>query len=74
MEATFNDKNQKYNLLQEKYAESEKERIQIKNETNQLLNKLKTDAVKSEYQIDRRVISNFLVQYFDINSSNQVKL
>ena len=43
-------------------------------ETASLIAKLKNDTLYKENLVDKRVITKFLLQYFDLNTTHQVKL
>ena len=43
-------------------------------ETATLINKLKNDTLYKENLVDKRVITKFLLNYFDLKTTYQVKL
>ena len=43
-------------------------------ETATLISKLKHDTLYKENLVDKRVITKFLLNYFDLNTTYQVKL
>lgn len=55
--------------LKEQFRLSEQEKNEIKNETHNLLKKFKTEQQYKENLVDKRVLSKFLVNYFDLDSS-----
>ncbi len=53
---------------------TKQEKNDIKMETASLINKLKNDTLYKENLVDKRVITKFLLNYFDLNTTYQVKL
>eukprot|EP01016_Furgasonia_blochmanni_P046707 TRINITY_DN6771_c0_g1_i9.p1 TRINITY_DN6771_c0_g1~~TRINITY_DN6771_c0_g1_i9.p1 ORF type:complete len:141 (-),score=62.37 TRINITY_DN6771_c0_g1_i9:46-468(-) len=60
--------------VEKKYRESEQDKNEIKIETSNLIRKLKNESSYKENLVDKRVVSKFLVNYFDLNTKYHVKL
>ena len=68
------DKEAKIKELNIKLKESEQERNAIKAEASALVNKAKNEAIYKDNLVDKRVLTSFLVKYFDSNATFAVKL
>jgi len=57
--------------LENKYLKEQKDKMRKYSE--EILQKVKNDLKETEYLIDKRIISNLLVKYFDKNTNNSIK-
>jgi len=60
--------------LDHKLKESEREKNAVRAEASDLMKKAKSEALNKESLIDKKVITTFLVKYFEPNASFPVKL
>lgn len=58
--------------IENKHLKEQKETI--KKHSEEILKKVKNDLKDTEYLIDKRMISNILMKYFDRNSNDKLKL
>jgi len=68
------EKESKIKELNIKLKESEQERNAIKAEASALINKAKNDATYKDNLVDKRVLTSFLVKYFDSGATFAVRL
>jgi len=59
--------------IEEKLQESEKEKIGIKSEAAEVVKKVKEEKQYNENLVDKRVLSTFLIKYYDGNASASVR-
>jgi hypothetical protein len=61
-------------LTSEKNSQNDDRLEYIKNNLKELVIKLKTDLLDHEYNIDKRIISNILIKYFEKSGNDKLKL
>jgi len=59
--------------IEEKLQESEKEKIGIKSEAAEVVKKVKEGTQYNENLVDKRVLSTFLIKYYDGNATASVR-
>jgi len=59
--------------IEDKLQESEKEKIGIKSETAEVVKKVKQETQYNENLVDKRVLSTFLIKYYDGNATASVR-
>lgn len=76
MEESLKISQQKNKQLQDEISTIQNEKLEIQNETSALLEKVKNDNSHKDNLIDKRLVGNFLVNYFDLteNSDNRIQL
>jgi len=74
IEKDFSEREAKIKELSVKLKESEQERNAVKAEASALVKKVKNEAMYKENLVDKRVLTNFLIKYFDPNATFGVKL
>ena len=62
-------KNQQLLAMQEQMESYQKDNLQIKEQTQELLEKVKKEQQEKEFLVDRRMINQFLVTYLNKNSN-----
>jgi len=74
IEKDSSEKEAKIKELNVKLKESEQERNAVKAEAAALVKKVKNETMYKENLVDKRVLTSFLVKYFDSNATFAVKL
>ena len=69
----ISDLEKQNNLLEDNIIQIKKNNEDMKKELNETKNKMMKDLRDNEFMIDKRVLSSVLVNYFDVNASDNTK-
>ena len=69
----ISDLEKQNNLLEDNIIQIKKNSEDMKKELNETKNKMMKDLRDNEFMIDKRVLSSVLVNYFDVNASDNTK-